>query len=233
MALSYASNLAHVPPINGLYSFVFNPIIYAILGSCPQMVVGPEAAGSLLVGSVVRSSVDSGKSPEKDDEIHARIAGVVTGIAGAVILIAGLTRLGFLDSVLSRPFLRGFISAIGFVIVVDQLIPELGLAELADQSGVSHGSSVDKLGFLFRNVQHASKITATVAGVSFLIIMICRYVEICSVRVKPVPDVDNFQRDQKTTTASLPYRSLPTRSLHCCGSCSSFNMEIEMGQSRT
>jgi len=49
MALSLASNLAHVPPINGLYSFVFNPIIYAILGSCPQMVVGPEAAGSLLV----------------------------------------------------------------------------------------------------------------------------------------------------------------------------------------
>ncbi len=26
MALSLASNLAHVPPINGLYSFVFNPV---------------------------------------------------------------------------------------------------------------------------------------------------------------------------------------------------------------
>lgn len=175
MALSYASNLAHVPPINGLYSFVFNPLIYAILGSCPQMVVGPEAAGSLLVGSVIRSSVDSGKSPEYDEAMHARIAGVVTGMAGAVIFIAGLTRLGFLDSVLSRPFLRGFISAIGFVIVVDQLIPELGLADLAElQGGVSHGSSVDKLRFLFGNVQHASKITATVAGVSFLIIMVFR-----------------------------------------------------------
>lgn len=139
------------------------------------MVVGPEAAGSLLVGSVIRSSVDSGKSPEYDDAIHARIAGVVTGMAGAAILIAGLTRLGFLDSVLSRPFLRGFISAIGFVIVVDQLIPELGLAELAEaHGGVSHGSSVDKLRFLFGNVQHSSKITATVAGVSFLIIMVFR-----------------------------------------------------------
>ncbi|EKD18273.1 uncharacterized protein L3040_004770 [Drepanopeziza brunnea f. sp. 'multigermtubi'] len=174
MALSYAANLAHIPPINGLYSFVFNPFIYAILGSCPQMVVGPEAAGSLLVGTVVRSSVDSGKTPEDDDEIHARIAGVVTGLAGAMIFIAGLTRLGFLDSVLSRPFLRGFISAIGFVIMADQLIPELGLADLAEESGVSHGSSVAKLEFLFGNFQHASKITATVAGVSFLIIMIFR-----------------------------------------------------------
>jgi hypothetical protein len=175
MSLSFASNLGHIPPINGLYSFVFNPFIYAFLGSCPQMVVGPEAAGSLLVGSVVRSSVDSGKTGDRDDEMNARVAGVVTGMAGAVIFIAGLTRLGFLDSVLSRPFLRGFISAIGFVIVVDQLIPEMGLHGLADQiRGVSHGSCVDKLGFLFRNAGSAHGLTCIVAGASFLIIMVFR-----------------------------------------------------------
>ncbi|KAK6600377.1 sulfate transporter [Botrytis cinerea] len=175
MALSYASNLAHVPPINGLYAFVFNPLIYAIFGSCPQMVVGPEAAGSLLVGTVVKSTVDIGNGGEEDDLMHARVAGIVTGMAGAVIFIAGLTRLGFLDSVLSRPFLRGFISAIGFVIMVDQLIPEMGLAALADEmGGVAHGSSVDKLGFLIRNASKAHKLTCVVAGVSFIIIMIFR-----------------------------------------------------------
>ncbi|RYF35660.1 MAG: hypothetical protein EOO38_28770, partial [Cytophagaceae bacterium] len=57
MSLSYASNLAHIPPINGLYAFVFNPLIYAVLGTCPQMVVGPEAAGSLLTGQVVREAI--------------------------------------------------------------------------------------------------------------------------------------------------------------------------------
>ncbi|KAG0652716.1 sulfate transporter [Hyphodiscus hymeniophilus] len=113
-------------------------------------------------------------SGEGDDEMHARIAGVVTGMAGAVIFIAGLCRLGFLDSVLSRPFLRGFISAIGFVIVVDQLIPEMGLADLAEEVGVGHGSSVDKLGFLFRHIKDAHGVTCAVAGVSFLIIMVCR-----------------------------------------------------------
>lgn len=138
------------------------------------MVVGPEAAGSLLVGSVVKSTVDKGATGEDDDVMHARVAGVVTGMAGAAIFIAGLTRLGFLDNVLSRPFLRGFISAIGFVIMVDQLIPEMGLAALADESGVSHGSSVDKLGFLFTNVGHAHGMTCAVAAISFLIIMTSR-----------------------------------------------------------
>lgn len=107
------------------------------------------------------------------------MAGVVTGMAGAIIFIAGLTRLGFLDSVLSRPFLRGFISAVGFVIIVDQLIPELGLQNLASEvGGVSHASSVDKLRFLFANINKASGITCAVSGISFLIIMVFRCVSI-------------------------------------------------------
>jgi hypothetical protein len=175
MSLSYASNLGHVPPVNGLYSFVFNPLIYAFLGSCPQMVVGPEAAGSLLVGSVVRSSIKNGTSGDENDELNAQIAGVVTAIAGSVIFAAGLARLGFLDSVLSRPFLRGFISAIGFVILVDQAIPELGLSEVARNAGdVSHGSSARKLMFLAQNIGQSHGLTAAVSITSFVIIMIFR-----------------------------------------------------------
>ena len=175
MSLSYAANLGHLPPINGLYSFVFNPLVYALLGSCPQMVVGPEAAGSLLVGEVVRSSVDGGYSGDLDQYTNARIAGVVTGMAGAVIFIAGLSRLGFLDNVLSRPFLRGFISAIGFVILVDQLIPEMGLMDRAKEVGfVKHGSSAQKLVFLIENAGYAHRLTCAVAFGSFAIIMVCR-----------------------------------------------------------
>ncbi len=175
MSLSYAENLGHVPPINGLYSFVFNPFVYALLGSCPQMVVGPEAAGSLLVGTVVKTSVE--KEKYEGDDNTARIAGVVTGMAGAVILVAGLSRLGFLDNVLSRPFLRGFISAIGCVIFVDQLIPETGLTKRAEHlGGVSHGSSWEKVEFLGANARHMNGMTCGIAFGSFAIIMVCRYV---------------------------------------------------------
>lgn len=170
MSLSYAANLGHIPPVNGLYAFVFNPIIYALLGTCPQMVVGPEAAGSLLVGQVVRDSIDQGKSGENTEVLNAEIAGVVTSIAGGVILLAGISRLGFLDSVLSRPFLRGFISAIGFVILVDQALPELGLS--LHEGG--HASSWDKLVYVFQNLNHAHSLTAAVSLGSFAIIMFFR-----------------------------------------------------------
>lgn len=178
MSLSYASNLAHIPPINGLYAFVFNPLIYALLGTCPQMVVGPEAAGSLLTGQVVREAINSGHHGDHAGRKNAQVAGMVTGLAGAIILAAGLCRLGFLDSVLSRPFLRGFISAIGVVIFVDQLIPEMGLDTAAAHStSGAHGSSLDKIMFLFRHSSEASKLTCAVAFGAFAVVMVLREVK--------------------------------------------------------
>ncbi|KAF2233600.1 hypothetical protein EV356DRAFT_533601 [Viridothelium virens] len=176
MSLSYASNLGHIPPINGLYAFVFNPVIYAILGTCPLMVVGPEAAGSLLTGQAVRENINRGRHRDDSAYQNAQIAGTVTGLAGAIILLAGITRLGFLDNVLSRPFLRGFISAIGIVILVDQLIPEMGLAHLAahDPGGAAHGSSLDKIIFLVENAGKAHGLTCAVSFGSFAIIMTLR-----------------------------------------------------------
>ena len=140
------------------------------------MVVGPEAAGSLLLGNVVRSSVDKGAGYDDDTVLQARIAGVVTGMAGAIIFLAGIARLGFLDSVLSRPFLRGFISAIGFVIFVDQLVPEMGLVEIQKKLKLDHSSTVEKIFFLFRNAGQAHALTCWVSFGAFAIIMICRFV---------------------------------------------------------
>ncbi|KAF2127842.1 hypothetical protein P153DRAFT_398404 [Dothidotthia symphoricarpi CBS 119687] len=173
MSLSYASNLAHLPPVHGLYSFALNPLIYGILGTCPQMIVGPEAPGSLLVGEIVRENINKGTTGDDDGRRNAEIAGIVTCLAGAFIFVAGLFRLGFLDNVLSRPFLRGFISAIGVVIFIDQLIPEMGLARLAAQE-VAHGSCIDKLVFLVRNINRAHGLTCAMSFTAFGIIMFFR-----------------------------------------------------------
>ncbi|KAJ5266875.1 hypothetical protein N7478_009683 [Penicillium angulare] len=171
MALSLASNLAHAPPVNGLYAFVIHPFIYAILGSCPLLVLGPEAAGSLLTGAIVKASILPTDSPEDITVKSAMVVGIATAMTGAMILLAGLTRLGFLDNMLSRPFLRGFITAIGFVIFVDQLVSELGLSERAAETGASHGTTVEKLSFILRNTGYIHFLTAMVSLVSFSTIM--------------------------------------------------------------
>ncbi|PPJ55026.1 hypothetical protein CBER1_01473 [Cercospora berteroae] len=187
MALSYASNLSHMPPINGLYAFVFNPFIYAILGTCPQMIVGPEAAGSLLTGSVVVEAIKKGHIRDDDGMKAAQVGGMVTGIAGAFILIAGILRLGFLDSVLSRPFLRGFISSIGLVIFINQLLPEMGLDKAAENSVRAHGSPLDTLMFIS---DHRHEIHKFTAGISFGAVAVILFMRELKRRLQPLPKLN-------------------------------------------
>lgn len=227
MALSLSSNLAHAPPINGLYSFIVQPLLYAILGSSPQLIVGPEAAGSLLVGTVVKATVESGHSSEGDTLMHAHIVGLVTCLSGAFILIAGISRLGFLDNVLSRPFLRGFITAIGFVIFVDQLIPEMGLMETA--RGVNHASTVEKLIFIIDHGKYAHKLTTIVAFSSFAIIMIFRSV-LLSFRHKYETDI--YQDIEAKTLPTIPTSRILSRSSHSSYPLSRTYLVLWMGQKR-
>jgi hypothetical protein len=222
MSLSYASNLAHVPPVHGLYSFALNPLIYAVLGTCPQMIVGPEAPGSLLVGEIVRENIKKGTTGDNDGRRNAEIAGIVTSMAGAFILMAGIFRLGFLDNVLSRPFLRGFISAIGVVIFIDQLIPEMGLARLAADQ-VSHGSCIDKVVFLFRNAGNAHGLTCAMSFTAFGVIMFFRYVASVYNFCQPA----NFSKGvQETSTTTVPLCRLYSRPISCGSVIRHLHLEI-------
>ncbi|KAI5309967.1 hypothetical protein KEM55_002024 [Ascosphaera atra] len=174
MSLSYATSIAGAPAVNGLYAYAIQPLLYALLGSSSMMVVGPEAAGSLLAGTVVRESLGASHEPDKH---AAHIVGLVTGLSGAISLVAGLTRLGYLDTILSRPFLRGFISAIGITIIIDQFVPELGLDDLARDSGITAGSAWQKLVFVLQNGWQAHRLTAGVATASFALCFVFKYLK--------------------------------------------------------
>ncbi|CAI4053650.1 uncharacterized protein SKDI_16G2690 [Saccharomyces kudriavzevii IFO 1802] len=122
LALSYTTSIAHVPPLCGLYSLAISPFVYGILGSVPQMIVGPESAISLVVGQAVESI-----TLHKDNVSLIDISVVITFVSGAILLFSGISRFGFLGNVLSKALLRGFISSVGLVMIINALISELKL----------------------------------------------------------------------------------------------------------
>lgn len=173
IALSYASNLAKIPPIYGLYSAAVGPAIYAILGSCNQMNVGPESALSLLIGETIRSQL--GKRHSEADSIL--ITGIVTFLAGIFVLVAGILRLGFLDSVLSRALLRGFITAVAVVIFFDQAIPALGLSNLAEHTEIIHYTPIEKAWFVLTRLSSSHPLTAALSICTVTYLSITRYLK--------------------------------------------------------
>jgi len=108
--------------------------------------------------------------------------------------ILGLLRLGFLDVVLSRALLRGFITAVGIVsqacssmydsltwpsqiIFIEQLVPMLGMtAILAHPEAKADPPTlpISKLLFVLRHLEHVNKTTAILSFTSLAVLIAAR-----------------------------------------------------------
>ncbi|OQV04217.1 hypothetical protein CLAIMM_09133 [Cladophialophora immunda] len=172
----------HAHPTSGMVSFIVCTLIYALLGQCPQMIIGPEAPGSLLVGIAVRLANKGNNDTDADPAYDAQLVGAITATAGTILLVAGLTRLGFVSCILNRPFVRGFILALGVGVVVEQTIPALGLTPLVqahhDASASRTNISIaSKFVFILENLRHLHLLSALVSISSFALVMTARSVK--------------------------------------------------------
>jgi MFS superfamily sulfate permease-like transporter len=87
----------------------------------------------------------------------------------------GIFRLGFLDSLMSRALLRGFISGVGLVVALQQGIILLGLVSLSEKHGITEASSsISRLLFLIGNIQYSHVLTTSVSAVSVAFLVFAR-----------------------------------------------------------
>jgi SulP family sulfate permease len=118
--MAYA-NLAGMPPVTGLYAAIVGIVAYAVLGTSGSLAVGPVAITSLLTVSGLQSIVP----PE--DATYPAVAALLALSVGAVLVVAGLLRLGFLVNFLSHPVISGFTSAAAITIGLSQVKDLLGV----------------------------------------------------------------------------------------------------------
>ena len=74
-------------------------------------------------------------------------------------------------TILSRALLRGFITAVGLVILLSQLISVLGLDALLSQIHGSSSTVPEKLVFLLTHLKHTHKLTVIVSSVAAAILI--------------------------------------------------------------
>ncbi|THH27826.1 hypothetical protein EUX98_g6364 [Antrodiella citrinella] len=172
-SVSYATSLAKLSPVVGLFSASIPGIVYALLGTSRQLNVAPEAALSLLVGQAVSEILTHEHPPQaSSDAIALAISTVITFQVGLISFLLGFFRLGFLDVVLSRALLRGFVTAVAVVISIEQLIPMFGLTALHHKYNPQ--STLEKFMFLVEYAMSEGHRTTTIisfAALSALVAM--------------------------------------------------------------
>ncbi len=118
--LGYAK-IAGMPVVTGLYTMLIPMIAFAVLGSSRHLVVAADSATAVILAATLTGLAAAGS------ERYVRLAGLAALLAGGMLLLARLVRLGFLANFLSRTILVGFLTGVGIQVAAGQLPQMLGL----------------------------------------------------------------------------------------------------------
>jgi len=152
------SRLAGMPPITGYYAFVAGTVLFALLGSNPQMSVGADSTIAPLFAVGITRLTATG-SPR-----YMELVWILSVAVGMMVTLVWLLRLGWIAEFLSVPITAGFLGGIAVIIVVHQLPDLLGVPPAG-------GSTVHRVASTLGHLGHASGLTVAIAAGVFAIVV--------------------------------------------------------------
>jgi MFS superfamily sulfate permease-like transporter len=125
--MAYAE-LAGLPVITGLYTTVACLIGYAVFGPSRILVLGPDSSLGPMIAATILPIVGSGGNPE-----HAvALASMLALLVGAIMIAAGIAKLGFVADLLSKPTQIGYMNGLALTILIGQLPKLFGFSVSAN-----------------------------------------------------------------------------------------------------
>lgn len=138
-AIAYAT-LAGFPPEVGLYASMLPVLVYALFGSSRQLVIGPDAATCAMIAALLMPMANG------DLVLYLQLSAALAITAGVIMVLGGMTGMGFIVNFFARPILIGFLSGIGLSIIAGQLGKLFGIAVVHRDFGPSLVELVQRIG---------------------------------------------------------------------------------------
>src|SRR6516164_3610451 len=114
--MAYAE-LAHLPPITGLYTSILCLVGYALLGPSRILVLGPDSSLGPMIAATIVPLVGANGDPKR----AVALASMLALLCGAITTLAGVARLGFVADLISKPTMIGYMNGLALTILVGQL----------------------------------------------------------------------------------------------------------------
>ena len=125
------SRIAGMPVVTGLYTLILPAVVFAVFGSSRHLVVGADSATAAITFAALAPLAVPGS------EKYIGMACMLALMAGLLLLLARLLKLGFLANFLSRTVLIGFLTGVGVSVAAGQLAGMFGLQK-EGRSTVTH-----------------------------------------------------------------------------------------------
>jgi high affinity sulfate transporter 1 len=114
--MAYAE-LAGLPAITGLYTTILCLLGYAVFGPSRILVLGPDSSLGPMIAATILPILGSDGSPAR----AIALASMLALIVGAIMIAAGVAKLGFVADLLSKPTQIGYMNGLALTILVGQL----------------------------------------------------------------------------------------------------------------
>ena len=118
------------PVVTGLYTMILPALAFALLGSSKRLVVGADSATAAIVASALAGLI----LPSSTE--YVGVTSLIALLAGVMLLLARVLKLGFLANFLSRTVLVGFLTGVGIQVMFSQL-PSMLNIDRPNSSGLS------------------------------------------------------------------------------------------------
>ncbi len=115
------AHLANMPAVAGFYAFIAGSLLFALFGRHPRMSVGADSTIAPVFAAGVAAVAATGSRD------YPHLVSTVALVTGALLVGAGLLRLGWIADFLPLPVIDGLLAGIGVEILVKQLPTVLGL----------------------------------------------------------------------------------------------------------
>ena len=125
--MAYAE-LAGLPPITGLYTSILCLVGYALFGPSKILVLGPDSSLGPMIAATILPLVGANGDPAR----AVALASVLALLVGAMTVLAGVAKLGFVADLLSKPTMIGYMNGLALTIVVGQLPKLFGFSVEGD-----------------------------------------------------------------------------------------------------
>ena len=158
--LGYAK-IAGMPLVTGLYTLLLPMAVFAVLGSSRHLVVAADSATAAILAATLTGLAVAGSAQ------YVRLAGLAALLAGVMLLVARLARLGFLANFLSRTVLVGFLTGVGIQVAAGQLPDMLGVTAAGKET-------IPKLVNTVRALPHTHLADVVIAAGVLVIVLAAR-----------------------------------------------------------
>jgi high affinity sulfate transporter 1 len=155
------TKIINMPVVTGLYTLLLPVLVFGLFGSSRHLVVAADSATAAIVAAAL---ITLGIPPNTAPYLES--VRMIAILAGGMLLLARIFRVGFIADFMSRTVLVGFLTGVGFQVAFGELPHVLGF----EKGGGHH--FVGQLIYTIRNIPQTNHMSLIISVITIGVIIL-------------------------------------------------------------